>query len=47
LNVLLVAEESAGVRVLRLLAEGGHMIVGVLTTPPAGTGAVATVAEEV
>ena len=48
LNVLLVAEESAGVRVLRLLAEGGHKVVGVLSTPPGrtGGGAVATVALE-
>jgi methionyl-tRNA formyltransferase len=44
LNVLLVAEESAGVQVLRRLADGPHKIVAVLAAPPAH-GRRATVAQ--
>ncbi len=42
MNVALVAEEAAGVRVLRALAETEHAIVGVFTSAPA-TGDRATV----
>jgi methionyl-tRNA formyltransferase len=46
-NVLLVAEESAGIQVLRMLARSGHRIVGVMTAPPTrgGGATVASVAE--
>jgi methionyl-tRNA formyltransferase len=46
-NVLLVAEESAGIQTLRMLARSGHCIVGVLTAPPSrgGGATVATVAD--
>jgi methionyl-tRNA formyltransferase len=46
-NVLLVAEESAGIQALRMLARSGHHIAGVLTAPPTrgGGATVATVAE--
>ena len=43
LNVLLVAEESAGIHVLRALLSSTHRIAGVLTAPTA-TGGGATVA---
>ena len=47
MNVLLVAEESAGIQTLRMLARTGHRIVGVLTAPPTrgGGATVASVAE--
>jgi methionyl-tRNA formyltransferase len=47
MNVLLVAEESAGIQVLRALARSPHRIVGVLTTAPTrgGGATVASVAE--
>jgi UDP-4-amino-4-deoxy-L-arabinose formyltransferase/UDP-glucuronic acid dehydrogenase (UDP-4-keto-hexauronic acid decarboxylating) len=41
-NVLLVAEESAGIQVLRAVAASEHRVVGVLTKPPT-TGGGATV----
>lgn len=34
LTVLLVAEEAAGIKTLRLLADSGHRIAGVMTAPP-------------
>ena len=34
LNVLLVGEESAGAQTLKLLAQRGHRVVGVLAAPP-------------
>jgi UDP-4-amino-4-deoxy-L-arabinose formyltransferase/UDP-glucuronic acid dehydrogenase (UDP-4-keto-hexauronic acid decarboxylating) len=37
MNVLLVAEESAGAQTLKALAQGGHRVVGVLTSPPKNT----------
>jgi methionyl-tRNA formyltransferase len=43
-NVLLVAEESAGIQVLRRLAEGPHNVVAVLAAAPT-TGGGATVAQ--
>jgi methionyl-tRNA formyltransferase len=43
-NVLLVAEESAGIQVLRRLAKGPHNVVAVLTATPT-TGGGATVAQ--
>ena len=43
MNVLLVAEEAAGIQVLRLLASNGHRVAAVLTAPPQ-TGGGATVA---
>jgi methionyl-tRNA formyltransferase len=45
LNVVLVAEESAGIQVLRRLADGPHRIVAVLTGPPAPGGKGATVGQ--
>lgn len=47
MNVLLVAEESAGIQTLRMLARSGHQVAGVLTAPPTrgGGATVATVAE--
>jgi UDP-4-amino-4-deoxy-L-arabinose formyltransferase/UDP-glucuronic acid dehydrogenase (UDP-4-keto-hexauronic acid decarboxylating) len=46
-NVVLVAEESAGIQVLRAVAASPHTIAGVLTAPPTrgGGATVATVAE--
>jgi methionyl-tRNA formyltransferase len=46
LNVLLVAEEAAGIHVLRALAASPHRVVGVMTTPPTrgGGATVGTVA---
>jgi methionyl-tRNA formyltransferase len=46
-NVLLAAEESAGIQTLRLLARTENRVVGVLTAPPThgGGATVATVAE--
>jgi UDP-4-amino-4-deoxy-L-arabinose formyltransferase/UDP-glucuronic acid dehydrogenase (UDP-4-keto-hexauronic acid decarboxylating) len=46
-NVLLVAEESAGIQVLRRVAESGHRLVGVMTAPQTrgGGATVAGVAE--
>jgi methionyl-tRNA formyltransferase len=48
LNVLLVAEESAGIQVLRAVAESEHRIVGVLTKPPTtgGGATLGSVAEQ-
>ena len=48
MNVLLVGEESAGIQVLRLVAEAGHRLVGVLTAPRTrgGGATVAGVAEQ-
>jgi methionyl-tRNA formyltransferase len=43
MNVLLVAEESAGIQTLRLLTESGQRVAGVMTTAPAWGGG-ATVA---
>jgi methionyl-tRNA formyltransferase len=43
MNVLLVAEESAGIQVLRMLASTQHRVVAVMTAPPS-TGGGATVA---
>jgi methionyl-tRNA formyltransferase len=43
-NVLVVAEESAGIQVVRMLAATEHRIVGVLTAPPTRGGG-ATVGE--
>jgi UDP-4-amino-4-deoxy-L-arabinose formyltransferase/UDP-glucuronic acid dehydrogenase (UDP-4-keto-hexauronic acid decarboxylating) len=47
LRVLIVAEESAGIQVVRLVAGSGHETVGVLTAPATrgGGATVATVAE--
>jgi UDP-4-amino-4-deoxy-L-arabinose formyltransferase/UDP-glucuronic acid dehydrogenase (UDP-4-keto-hexauronic acid decarboxylating) len=47
LKVLLVAEEAAGIQVLRRLASSGHELAGVLTAPPTrgGGATVAGVAE--
>lgn len=47
MKVLLVAEEAAGIQVLRRVAESGHELVGVLTAPPTrgGGATVAGVAE--
>ena len=39
LTVVLVAEESAGLRVLRRLTAGGHRVAAVLTTPTRRSGA--------
>jgi methionyl-tRNA formyltransferase len=46
-NVLLVAEEAAGIQVLRRIADSGHRLVAVLTQPPTrgGGATVASVAE--
>jgi methionyl-tRNA formyltransferase len=46
-KVLLVAEEAAGIQVLRRLAASGHELAGVLTAPPTrgGGATVASVAE--
>jgi methionyl-tRNA formyltransferase len=46
-NVLLVAEEAAGIQVLRRVADSHHRLVGVLTQPPTrgGGATVASVAE--
>jgi methionyl-tRNA formyltransferase len=38
MNVLLVAEESAGIQVLRKLARSGHRVVAVMTAAPARGG---------
>lgn len=47
MNVVLVAEESAGVHALRLLAERGVQVLAVLTSPPPESGTtVASVADE-
>lgn len=43
-NVLLVAEEAAGIQVLRRIAGSGHRLVAVMTAPPT-TGGGATVAD--
>ena len=43
MNVLLVAEESAGIQTLRLVTESEHEVAGVMTTPPTRGGG-ATVA---
>jgi methionyl-tRNA formyltransferase len=47
MNVLLVAEESAGIQVLRMVAQSDHRLVAVLTEPPTrgGGATVASVAE--
>jgi methionyl-tRNA formyltransferase len=47
-NVLLVAEESAGIQVLRALAAGPHEVVAAMTAPPTRGGGttVAVVAEQ-
>ena len=47
MNVLLVAEESAGIQVLRMVAGSEHKLVAVLTEPPTrgGGATVASVAE--
>ena len=47
MNILLVAEESAGIQVLKLVAASGHRLAAVLTAPPTrgGGATVATVAE--
>jgi methionyl-tRNA formyltransferase len=47
-NVLLVAEESAGIQVLRALAAGPHTVVAAMTAPPTRGGGttVAVVAEQ-
>jgi methionyl-tRNA formyltransferase len=47
MNVLLVAEESAGIQVLRQVAESGERLAAVLTAPPTrgGGATVASVAE--
>lgn len=37
MNVLLVGEESAGLRILRFLAGSGHSIVAVMASPPNST----------
>jgi methionyl-tRNA formyltransferase len=42
MNILLVGEESAGIRALRLLAESRHRVVGVLASPEARYGGPAT-----
>ena len=44
--VLVVAEESAGAQTLRLVAQRGHDVVGVLTAPDRSNGSVAAVADE-
>jgi methionyl-tRNA formyltransferase len=46
-NILLVAEESAGIQVLKLVAGSGNRLAAVLTAPPTrgGGATVATVAE--
>ena len=48
MNVLLVAEESAGIQVLRALATGPHTLVAAMTAPPTrgGGATVAAVAEQ-
>lgn len=48
MNVLLVAEESAGIQVLRALAAGPHEVVAAMTAPPTRGGGttVAVVAEQ-
>jgi methionyl-tRNA formyltransferase len=46
-NVLLVAEESAGIQVLRALATGPHTVVAAMTAPPTrGGGATVSVVAE-
>jgi UDP-4-amino-4-deoxy-L-arabinose formyltransferase/UDP-glucuronic acid dehydrogenase (UDP-4-keto-hexauronic acid decarboxylating) len=47
-NILLVAEESAGIQVLRMLASTEHTVTAVLTAPPTrgGGATVARVAEQ-
>lgn len=47
MNVLLVAEESAGIQVLRMLGRSGHRVVAVMTAPPVrgGGASVSSVAE--
>jgi UDP-4-amino-4-deoxy-L-arabinose formyltransferase/UDP-glucuronic acid dehydrogenase (UDP-4-keto-hexauronic acid decarboxylating) len=47
MNILLVAEESAGIQVLRMVADSGHRLVAVMTAPPTrgGGATVASVAE--
>ncbi len=48
MNLLLIAEESAGARLVRLLAPGPHRVVAVLTSPPeAGPGTVWNLARQV
>ena len=42
MNILLVGEESAGIRALRLLAESRHRVVGVLASPKPRYGGPAT-----
>ena len=42
MNILLVGEESAGIRALRLLAKSGHRVVGVLASPKPRYGGPAT-----
>ena len=44
-NILLVAEESAGMQTLRALARTGHRIVAVLSSSPSGTSRGAVVAD--
>ena len=46
MNVLVVAQESAGAQALRLAAERGHEVVGALTTPADAPGTVAAEAAE-
>ncbi len=48
MNILLVAEESAGIQVLRLLAATDHTLTAVMTAPPTrgGGATVATVAKQ-
>ncbi|MGH2921564.1 MAG: methionyl-tRNA formyltransferase [Gaiellaceae bacterium] len=48
MNILLVAEESAGIQVLRMVAGSGHRLTAVLTEPPTrgGGATVASVAEK-
>lgn len=48
MNILLVAEESAGIQVLRMLASTEHKVSAVMTAPPTrgGGATVATVAEQ-
>jgi methionyl-tRNA formyltransferase len=36
-NIILAAEEAAGMRLFRMLAHGNHRLVAVLTTPPPAT----------
>ena len=48
MNILLVAEESAGIQVLRMLASTGHKVTAVMTAPPTrgGGATVAAVADQ-